>query len=167
MDFEKFIGAAAEQVKHGAFLVTGQEANPMTIGWCLWGRVWERPVCTVFVRKSRYSHELIEGGKFTVSVPAPGTFKKELAFCGSRSGRDTDKLKDMGMARLKLSDEGIDGIEGCAVHFECKVLFKCEMGLKNLNSKIRDRFYGPDETVPGKDPHTIYFGEIVAVHSGQ
>jgi flavin reductase (DIM6/NTAB) family NADH-FMN oxidoreductase RutF len=163
MDYESFIEAAARQVRHGAFLMTGNEANPMTISWCQWGRFLEKPVCTVFVRKSRYSHELIKDGRFTVSVPEPGRFVKELAFCGSKSGRDTDKLNKMNMKRLKFSEDGVDGIDGCAVHFECRVLFRCESDLDLMDGEIRSEFYGP-ENAPDEDPHTIYFGEIIAVH---
>jgi flavin reductase (DIM6/NTAB) family NADH-FMN oxidoreductase RutF len=163
MDYENFIEAAARQIRHGAFLMTGDEANPMTISWCQWGRVWEKPVCTVFVRKSRFSHELIGNGRFTVSVPEPGTFVKELAFCGSKSGRDTDKFGALNMKRLKLSEGGIDGVLGCAFHFECKVLFKCESDLALMDREVRSEFYGP-ENAPDEDPHTIYFGEIIAMH---
>lgn len=164
MDYEKQFEAAARQIPHGAFLLTGKEANPMTISWCQWGRVWEKPVCTVFIRKSRYSHELIEDGRFTVSVPAPGTFKKELAFCGAKSGRDTDKIKALGLKRLKLGENEVDGIEGCAIHFECRVIFRCESDLNLMDSGFRRSFYGPEDD-PGEDPHTVYFGEILAVHA--
>ena len=84
-DYKALFQEAETQMPKGAFLVV--QGNPMTIGWCQFGVVWGKPICTVFVRKSRYSHSLIEKtGRFTVSVPKADTMKEELAFCGKRSG---------------------------------------------------------------------------------
>ena len=46
----------------GAFLTTaaGGRHNTMTIGWGALGNIWGKPVFTVMVRHSRYTHELIE-----------------------------------------------------------------------------------------------------------
>ena len=81
----------AEQLKRGAFLMI--KGNPMTIGWGQFGVLWGRPTFTVYVRRSRYTHELLEQtNTFTVSVPASDTMKKELSFCGTKSGRDLNKM---------------------------------------------------------------------------
>ncbi|MDD3920676.1 MAG: flavin reductase, partial [Eubacteriales bacterium] len=166
--YETLIEAAAKQMEQGgAFLVTGSEANPMTIGWCQWGRLWNKPVCTVFVRQSRYSHELIENGRFTVSVPAEGTMKQELAFCGSKSGRDVNKRTSLHMQVLPSKTGGVDGIAGCAIQFECKTLLKLEMDghLPELDEACRSRFYNMDnENGDNGDPHTVYFAEILAAY---
>ena len=71
--------------------------NTMTIGWCQLGRLWSVPVCTVFVRPERYTYQFMESRDyFTVSV-LPPELKKITAFCGSRSGRDVDKVKECGL----------------------------------------------------------------------
>ena len=71
--------------------------NTMTIGWCQLGRLWNLPVCTVFVRPERYTYQFMESHDyFTVSV-LPPELKKITAFCGSRSGRDVDKVKECGL----------------------------------------------------------------------
>ena len=45
------------------------ELNTMTIGWCQLGRLWNLPVCTVFVRPERYTYQFMESHDyFTVSV---------------------------------------------------------------------------------------------------
>lgn len=166
--YQALIEQAAEQMEQGgAFLVTGEQANPMTIGWCQWGRLWNAPMCTVFVRKSRYSHELIKNGYFTVSVPAVGTMKQELAICGSKSGRDTDKLAALGLQVLPGKTPYNHGIAGCAIHFECRVCLTLEMDghLPELAEEYRSRFYQPEANVgTDGDPHTVYFGEILAAY---
>ena len=71
--------------------------NTMTIGWCQLGRLWNLPVCTVFVRRSRYTYQFMESHDyFTVSV-LPEDAKKVTALCGSRSGRDVDKVRECGL----------------------------------------------------------------------
>jgi len=36
------------------------KTNAMTISWGTLGREWERPIFTIFLRETRYTHELIE-----------------------------------------------------------------------------------------------------------
>ena len=82
-----------------ALLTAGNrnECNTMTIGWCQLGWLWNQPVCTVFVRPERYTYEFTEKHDyFTVSV-LPADAKKIMAFCGSKSGRAVDKLKECGL----------------------------------------------------------------------
>ena len=68
--------------------------NTMTIGWCQLGRLWGKPVCTVYVRPERHTYTFMESHDyFTVSV-LPEDAKKTIAYCGSKSGRDCDKIKD-------------------------------------------------------------------------
>ena len=79
----------------GAFLTTaaGGRHNTMTIGWGALGNIWGKPVFTVMVRHSRYTHELIEAhNEFTVSFPLTAAFSKALGLCGSKSGRDMDTV---------------------------------------------------------------------------
>ena len=81
----------------GAFLVVSSKdgkVNPMTIGWASVGRLWSRPTLSVLVRKSRFTYCLIDKAQsFTVCAPATGTLKSELTICGTKSGRETDKVR--------------------------------------------------------------------------
>ena len=82
-----------------ALLTAGsrESCNTMTIGWCQAGRLWNLPVCTVYVRPERYTYQFMEERDyFTVSV-LPESEKKTMALCGSRSGRDLDKIKECGL----------------------------------------------------------------------
>ena len=74
-----------------------ESCNTMTIGWCQLGSLWSIPVCTVYVRPERYTYQFMEESRyFTVSV-LPEDAGKITAYCGSRSGRDTDKIRDCGL----------------------------------------------------------------------
>ena len=162
-DYKALFQEAETQMPKGAFLMV--QGNPTTIGWCQFGVVWGKPICTVFVRKSRYSHSLIEKtGRFTVSVPKADTMKEELAFCGKRSGRDTDKMKELGLSLLPAAAGGEDGLAGCSLQFECRVVFKTESELEHMDADYRRRYYGDNQATPDGDPHTVYFGEILAAY---
>ena len=160
---KKLLAEAMAQVEQGVFLMA--EGNPMTISWCEFGRVWNRPVCTVLVRQSRHTHALLEqSGRFTVSIPKAGDRKEALAYCGTRSGREVNKLEALGLSLLPARAGGADGLAGCAMHFECRVVFKLESDLRNLDEAIRRQFYGDNQATPDGDPHTVYFGEILAAY---
>ncbi len=164
-DISLLLEDAVKQMPLGAFLVTGERHNPMTIGWAQWGVIWGKPVCTVLVRHSRYSHQLIENGCFTVSVPRFGERKEELRLCGTLSGRDVDKLQAAGLKTLSPRSNGVGGIAGCAVHFECKTVLKTEVSMDKLDPVLYGRYYDPArEATADGDPHTVYFGEIIAAY---
>lgn len=82
-----------------ALLAAGDRTicNPMTIGWCQLGRLWSRPVCTVYVRPERYTYSLMESHDyFTVSV-LPAAKQEIMKLCGAKSGRDMDKVQACGL----------------------------------------------------------------------
>lgn len=162
-DYKALIGEACAQLPAGAFLMV--EGNPMTIGWAQFGVIWGRPVCTVFVRQSRHTHALLEhSDTFTVSVPAKDTMREALAYCGSKSGRDGDKLAACGLSLLEPRAGGAAPLRGCAMHFECRVVFRAESDLQFMDAGIRARYYGGNQAAPDGDPHTVYFGEILAAY---
>ena len=164
--YTEWIKPACEQISSGAFLTTGQDHSPMTIGWCQFGVIWHKPVCTVLVRRSRYTHELLEKAEtFTVSFPAPGTMKSELALCGTQSGRNVDKMQAAHLRVRNAAAGGADGVDGCAVYFECRLIHRADCAVDGLDNALRERYYAPG-TKDADDWHTLYFGEILAAYGG-
>ncbi len=145
----------------GLFLVTqgkDKKPNAMTIGWGFLGTMWRRPVFVIAVRFSRYTHKLIEeSDSFTVCLPG-NNMEEWLEFCGSKSGRDIDKFKALGMTPTKGLAVNAPFIEECPVHLECEIIYKNQMMLGQLNKEIEDDVY------PNKDFHSIYYGEIKGVY---
>ncbi|MCG4586306.1 flavin reductase, partial [Anaerosalibacter bizertensis] len=97
VNFNDYSKEALEQINNGAFLTvkSGDEVNTMTIGWGNIGVIWSMPIFTVAVRYSRHTYNLLENSdEFTVSIPIKIDMKKELAFCGTKSGRDVNKFKE-------------------------------------------------------------------------
>ncbi|MCX5784873.1 MAG: flavin reductase [Elusimicrobia bacterium] len=162
MDYHCGFDKLCEALKgSGALLVVlddKKRLNVMTIGWAQTGVIWGRPVMTVLVRPSRYTHELLENARyFAVCVPAAGAWKKELAFCGSKSGREHDKLRACAFKTRDGSKPGVKLIEGAALSYECEILSRAEMPSSALPREIRKQYY------PAGDSHTLYFGEIIKI----
>lgn len=144
----------------GAFLLTGEKSvNPMTIGWAGAAWMWSQPTLLVVVRQSRFTHALMDTcDAFTVSVPAAGSMGDELNYCGTVSGRDKDKMRELGMGLLPPQAGQIGGLKGCELHVECRALYRMEGALELMDSGVRKKWY------PDGDPHTLYFGEILAAY---
>lgn len=137
----------------GAFVTSGD--NVMVASWGFVGVMWGKKVFVAPVRDSRYTKVMLDKtGEFTVSVPAAGTMKKEIAFCGSKSGRDYDKWAETGMKKKAAKVVDTCLVEGCERYFECRVLGVLPMGDMDLSAV--------EEWYPTGDKHNFYFGEIVA-----
>ena len=159
---------ALEQLPHGVFLTVGGERwNPMTIGWAQFGVIWGKPIVNVLVRRSRYTHSLLEQTDvFTISVPKAGGLADELAYCGSHSGRNADKRAETGLTPLPARAGGADGVAGCGCYFECRVVEKLFEDHSELEKTLHARYYGANQITPDGDPHDVYFGELLAAYPG-
>lgn len=138
----------------GIFLNAGN--NTMTVGWGQFGVMWGKQVFIAAIRPSRYSDDLVEeSGCFTLSVPAVGDFVSELAFVGTKSGRDTDKWSECSLKKVKAKKVNTYVVEGCKHYFECKVLTKVSLSKADIPSA--DLRWYPNE----EDFHNLYIAEIV------
>ena len=159
VDYNKhFIKTTKALENNGAFLTvkTLNSLNTMTIGWANIGYIWSKPMFMVAVRKSRYTYELIEStDSFTVSIPFKNKMQKELKFCGSKSGRNYDKFKELNLKKINNNILDTPLIAGCDLHYECKIVYKQKMESDNLITSYQNRHY------TNNDYHTLYFGEII------
>ena len=116
------------------------EKNIITIAWT--GIINSAPPLTyVSVRKSRYSHHLIEeSGEFVINLTTEA-MAYAADYCGVKSGRDVDKFEE-----LHLTPE-----PGEQVH--CPMIAESPV---NLECKVRE--------VHSYPTHDMFVAEIVAVH---
>lgn len=108
----------------GALLTAGnrESCNTMTIGWCQLGTLWNVPTCTVYVRPERYTYEFMEAQDyFTVSV-LPEDSKKIMGLCGTKSGRDTDKIAECGLT-LSYGEGDAPFLEEAELVLVCRKLY--------------------------------------------
>lgn len=133
-----------------------EKSNMMTASWGLTGELWFRDVAVCFIRPQRYTLNFVEENE-TFALSFFGTEQKQaLSFCGSKSGKDYDKLKETGLT--PVYSDGTVYYEEAKLVLICKKIAVSEVKPEQIIEKsIIDRCY------PEKDFHKIFVGEIIRV----
>lgn len=164
IDAFAYAGHICNSLKKGILLTTAvdDKVNTMTIGWGKIGIEWGKPVFIAYVRESRHTKQMLEQhGEFTISVPYGSYDSKILGYCGSRSGRDTDKIRDMSLTLEQPNVISVPGIKEFPLTLECRVIYKQQQDLTAIPGDIIERYY-PEENSSGyRDYHIAYYGEIL------
>lgn len=134
----------------------GEGCNPMTVSWGGIGELWGKDTATVYVRESRYTKQLIDRETHFSLCFFNEEHKDALKFCGSKSGRDYDKVKETGLT--PVYDEK-------APYFkEAKLVLICK---KNAVQLLDESSFIDDDIMTkwyaDHDMHYIYFSEIEKV----
>lgn len=164
VDAFDYAGLICKAMKKGVLLTTkaGDTVNTMTIGWGKIGIEWNRPVFIAYVRETRYTKQLLEeAGEFTVSIPVGDADSRILGYCGTKSGRDADKIADLSLTLVDSDNVQVPGIRELPLTLECKVIYKQKQDLAQLPESITDRFYPVVDEDGFRDYHIAYYGEIV------
>lgn len=159
-------GYILENVGKGVLLTTAAEGkvNTMTIGWGTLGIQWGKSIFIAFVRESRYTKELLDKNpEFTVNVPYGEYDKSILGICGTRSGRDVDKLQELGLSLEESETVSVPGIRQLPLTLECKVIYRQEQDSAAISQENTARYY-PKENNKTGDYHTAYYGEVTAAY---
>jgi flavin reductase (DIM6/NTAB) family NADH-FMN oxidoreductase RutF len=163
VNFLSVVEEVIQQIKSkGAFLVAkskdSKKINVMTIGWAAIGYMWKKPIMTVMVRESRFTHHIIEkASSFTVNIPT-NNLEEALNFCGTKSGRDVDKFKEGKLSVVPAQKVDTPIIKLSGFHYECKIICKSEINPNFLCKEYKEDLYADN------DYHTFYFGEMVACY---
>lgn len=161
-----YAGTVCKAMPRGILLTTKADGkvNTMTIGWGHIGIEWGKPIFVAYVRESRYTKQMLEAnGEFTVNVPMGSIDGKILGYCGTKSGRDTDKIADLGLTLEAPEVISVPGIQQLPLTLECKVIYKQKQDLSAIPENILTRYYPADET-GYQDYHYAYYGEIVSAY---
>lgn len=130
--------------------------NTMTVSWGGVGIMWNKPVAFTFIRPQRYTFEFTEkNGFFTMSF-FDESFRKALSFCGTKSGRDVDKVKETGLTPA-FTDEGVPYFKEARLVLVCKKLYAQDL----TEDSIIEPFV--KESYNGDDYHKMYVSEIVKI----
>ena len=144
----------------GVLLTTkADKVNTMIIGWGSLGTDWAKPTFVTYVRESRFTRtQLDKNPEFTVNIPLDGYDKKILQICGSKSGRDMDKIKEAGLTLVDSEVVSVPGIKELPLTLECKVVFRQKQEIPLIADKFQN-FYPVEGD--SKDAHITYYGQIV------
>ena len=158
-----YAGDICKALPKGILITTknGDFVNAMTIGWGHIGIEWSRPIFVAYVRESRHTKTMLENnGEFTINVPMGDFDRNILAVCGRKSGRDMDKIKELGLHLVESDVVSVPGIAELPLTLECKVIYKQKQDLSAIPDDIIKTYYPADNT-GFQDYHYAYYGEIV------
>ena len=161
IDAFDYAGDICKAMKKGILLTTKADGqvNTMTIGWGTMGIEWGRPMFVAYVRESRYTHEMLErSGEFTVNIPVGAVDSKILGVCGTKSGRDMDKIRELNLTLEDPMNISVPGIKELPLTLECKILYRMEQTLDTIPQDIIEKYY------PNGDFHYAYYGQIVGAY---
>ncbi|MDP1622464.1 MAG: flavin reductase [Bacteroidales bacterium] len=157
--FDVFHETLAKLAGDGILLVAGDPPNPMTIGWATLGHIWNKTIMTVLVRPVRYTYNLMESTTdFSVCI-LPDRYRKELNICGTKSGRDINKIEDCKFDIAKCIKAESFFISESTIHFECRIVHKHLLDPATLEPGIIKRYY------PQEDYHMVYYGEVLGIYT--
>lgn len=156
-DIIKMIGKEWMLVTAG----TPANFNTMTASWGGIGYLWNKPVAFVFVRPERRTHDFIEQSERMTLAFLGAEHRDILTFCGTKSGRDTDKVKATGLQPVTTPLGNVTFAQA-RLTLEGRKLYKAEMRAEDfLDKEVLARWYN---ALPGGSLHTVYVMEIEAIH---
>ena len=158
-------------LQRGVLLTTkaGEQINTMTVSWGTLGIDWAKPVFTVFVRENRFTRELLEQNpEFTINIPYGSFDKKILGICGTKTGRNGNKLDAAGLTLEAPEVISVPAIRELPLTLECRVIYKQAQDPQAITEENKRKFYPQNVDSSfhsaNKDYHTAYYGEIVAAY---
>lgn len=144
-------------------LVTAGDAtgfNTMTVSWGGMGVIWSKNVVTIYVRPQRYTKRFIDAaGRFTLSFYAP-EHKRALGVLGTKSGRDGDKVAEVGFTPLFLDDT--TAFEEACLVLSCRTLYADDIKPECFLDQSCDSAHYPEH-----DYHTMYIAEVQHVYRAE
>lgn len=100
-----------------------------------------------------------------MNIPYGKTNKKVLGYCGSRTGRDIDKIQDLGLTAVGSDAVKAPGLLEFPITLECKVLYRQLQDKDSIPLDIQKAMYPQDvdssSPMANRDFHVAYYGEIV------
>lgn len=153
-------------VSRGCLLTTKADGqvNTMSISWGTMGIEWNKPIATVFVRGSRHTKGLLDKNpEFTVNIPVGQTDKQIISLCGTKSGRDLDKIKELGLTTVEPESISVPAIRELPLTLECRVLYAQQQLPACIRGDGVSSHYNADADIHD-NYHTAYYAEIVSAY---
>jgi len=132
---------------------TPEKCNTMTASWGALGVLWGAPMATAYIRPQRYTKCFVDENDYFTLCFFKEDYREQLKLCGSKSGRDIDKVKECGFT--------VAAGEGNAPYFEqadtvlvCRKRMAVPMDPAAMPEDVKGKWYTGDY-------HTMYWGEIV------
>ncbi len=133
-----------------------QKNNTMTASWGGVGVLWNKNVSFVFIRPQRYTLGFIEQQDCYSLCFFDEEYRAALSYCGTKSGRDVDKVKETGLT--PVYDEAAPYFAQAKLVLICRKLYKQDIDASCILADGIDH-----ANYPNKDYHKMFIGEIEKV----
>ena len=150
-------GNLIKKIGHEWMLITAGNStdfNTMTASWGGMGFLWNKPVAFIFIRPQRFTYQFAEKNTFFTLHFFEEEYREILNFCGSKSGRDVDKIAHTGLEVFNSPNDNIYYGQSY-LQMECRKLYFDDI----------DPFHFLDDKIirnyPKSDFHRFYIGEIL------
>lgn len=140
-----------------AIVTTGTrdiKPNPMTVSWGGFGRIWNQDVCFIFIRKSRYTHDILDKTDSLSISFLDEKYLSDKALFGKKSGRDCNKFELSNLHAGFDPDLNTYIISEAKRVLKCKKIYSIDIDENNMPDYIKEEFY------PKGDIHTMYICQI-------
>lgn len=135
---------------------TPDSFNTMTASWGGLGELWHRKIAICYIRPTRYTfHFMDKLPYFTLSF-FEETHRSVLKLCGTKSGRDIDKMRGIGLTP-RVSERGAVYYEEARLVLECSTVYTHDLDPHSFLDPTIENEY------PRKDYHRMYIGHILTV----
>ena len=132
---------------------TAEHCNTMTASWGGLGVLWGAPMATAYIRPQRYTKQFVDENEYFTLSFFPESFRPQLNLCGSKSGRDMDKVKECGFT-VATGAGNAPYFEQAELVLVCRKRMAMPMDEAAMQEDVKDKWYSGDY-------HTMYWGEIV------
>lgn len=136
----------------------GEKVNMMTASWGGFGILWNMPVAYVVIRPQRYTYKLINNSEvFSLSFLGE-TYRKEMNFCGTKSGSTVDKIKETGLTAFVTPGN-------CFAFNEARLILECrKLYADHLKPELFTDSSIVKKNYPNNDFHQLTIGEIIGCY---
>ena len=132
---------------------TKEKCNTMTASWGALGVLWGAPMATVYIRPQRYTKEFVDENEYFTLSFFPEQYRQQLSLCGTKSGREVDKVKECGFT-VAEGEGGAPYFEQAELVLVCRKRMAVPMDPAAMPEDVKEKWYEGDY-------HTMYWGEIV------
>ena len=130
-----------------------EKFNTMTASWGFAGFMWRKPVVNIVIRPQRYTREFLDSNEyFTLSFY--GENKSIHSVCGSKSGREVNKVKECGLT--PIFDNNSVYFDEARLVIVCKKMYVQQMSEDCVTDESIKQNYN-------NDYHISYIGEITDI----
>ena len=135
--------------------------NTMTASWGHMGILWSLPVAIAYIRPQRYTYQFANKYPEYTLTFFTEKYRKMLKFCGSRSGKNVDKVAETGLTPME-TERGNVIFKEARLAMECRKIYEDDLKKEHfLLPEIARKNY------PRDDFHRFYMGEIVSVYTAE